>query len=80
MPDMDGYGLIRRVREMESGAARNTPAIALTAFANKDDREEALKAGYQLHLAKPVAADELTNAVANLAGALPRPSVLSGQS
>jgi CheY-like chemotaxis protein len=67
MPEMDGYDLIRRVRETESDGDARIPAIALTAFANKDDREEALRCGYQLHLAKPVAADELTSAVAGLA-------------
>jgi CheY-like chemotaxis protein/anti-sigma regulatory factor (Ser/Thr protein kinase) len=67
MPDMDGYGLIRRLREAETTTGRNTPAIALTAFANKDDRDEALRAGYQMHLAKPVSADELTRAVEMLA-------------
>ncbi len=66
MPEMDGYGLIRRVREIEANGDRQTPAIALTAFANKDDRDEALKAGYQLHLAKPVAANELAQAVASV--------------
>jgi CheY-like chemotaxis protein len=68
MPDMDGYGLIRRVREMENGSGRQLPAIALTAFANKDDREEALKAGYHMHLAKPVAPDDLSRAVASVVG------------
>jgi PAS domain S-box-containing protein len=67
MPEMDGYGLIRRVREMEDGAVKNIPAIALTAFAHKDDRQEALSAGYQLHIAKPVAPEDLTRAVARVA-------------
>jgi PAS domain S-box-containing protein len=66
MPGMDGYGLIRRLREIETTLNHKTPAIALTAFANKDDREEALNAGYQMHLAKPVAAEEMTRAVASL--------------
>src|SRR5262249_4527517 len=66
MPEMDGYGLIRRLRETESAANRHTPAIALTAFANKDDREEAIKAGYQMHLAKPISPADLTRAVARV--------------
>jgi CheY-like chemotaxis protein len=76
MPEMDGYGLIRRVREMERGSEHQTPAIALTAFANKDDREEALKAGYHLHLAKPVAPEELARAVASVIGFSPSPNTL----
>lgn len=66
MPHMDGYGLIRRVREIEPGTNRHIPAIALTAFANKDDRQEALAAGYQLHLSKPVIPDDLIRAVASV--------------
>lgn len=66
MPDMDGYALIRRLRQSEANQDYSTPAIALTAFANKDDRDEALGAGYQLHLAKPVAASDLWQAVASV--------------
>jgi PAS domain S-box-containing protein len=66
MPQMDGYGLIRRVREIEPGTNRHIQAIALTAFASKDDRQEALAAGYQMHLAKPVAPGDLTRAVASV--------------
>ena len=69
MPEMDGYGLIRRVREMEAGDKRRMPAIALTAFAQKEDRLQALSAGYDLHLSKPVVPDELIRAAANLSGA-----------
>jgi CheY-like chemotaxis protein/anti-sigma regulatory factor (Ser/Thr protein kinase) len=74
MPEMDGYGLIRRLRETETAANQYTPAIALTAFANKDDREEAIKAGYQMHLAKPVSPADLTRAVARVRNAAPDPS------
>ena len=66
MPDADGYELIRRVRALEDGAAA-TPAIALTAFARAEDRERALEAGYQLHVAKPVDPGRLVAAVASLA-------------
>ncbi len=67
MPEMDGYGLIRRVRELETGSPRHMPAIAVTAFAHKEDREEALAAGYQMHIPKPIAADQLIRAVGQLA-------------
>ncbi len=59
MPDEDGYDLIRQVRKR----AGNMPAIALSAYAGSDDRERALAAGFQLHLAKPIAPAELVSAL-----------------
>jgi PAS domain S-box-containing protein len=69
MPGVDGYEFIRRVRarERESGA-RHTPAIALTAYAREEDRRRAFRAGFQMHLAKPVEPDELTAVVASFSG------------
>jgi CheY-like chemotaxis protein len=61
MPDVDGYGFIRRVRAMDSMA--NIPAIALTAYARAIDVEAAKRAGFQEHLAKPVDEHLLLNAV-----------------
>jgi signal transduction histidine kinase/ActR/RegA family two-component response regulator len=66
MPGMDGYELIRRVRELGAARGGATPAIALTAFARSEDRTRALLSGYQLHLAKPVAPAELVVAIASL--------------
>jgi signal transduction histidine kinase/ActR/RegA family two-component response regulator len=71
MPESDGYEFIRelRRREAEAGdAAAATPAVALTAYARSQDRERALAAGFQVHLAKPVEPDDLIVAVAELAG------------
>jgi signal transduction histidine kinase/ActR/RegA family two-component response regulator len=62
MPDEDGYSLIRSLR----GAGISTPAIALTAYARQEDAEEARAAGFQVHLAKPVDAAQLVDAVAAL--------------
>jgi CheY-like chemotaxis protein len=67
MPDVDGYELIRRVRQLDGEPDRPTPAIALTAFARSEDRTRALRAGYQMHIAKPVEPAELVAAVAALA-------------
>jgi PAS domain S-box-containing protein len=67
MPGADGYELIRRVRSLPAGRGGETPAVALTAYARTEDRQRALKAGYQLHVAKPVAMDELVAAVSSLA-------------
>jgi CheY-like chemotaxis protein/anti-sigma regulatory factor (Ser/Thr protein kinase) len=65
MPQLDGYQLLRNVRAAGFDAAR-LPAIALTAFSRVQDRADALAAGFQLHLAKPVKAEALMGAVANL--------------
>ena len=62
MPEEDGYSLIRSLRE----AGITTPAIALTAFARREDAEEARAAGYQIHLPKPIDAGLLVEAVAQL--------------
>ena len=61
MPDEDGYSLIRRVRQL-CGDQR-VPAIALTAYARKQDAEAALGAGYDQHLPKPVAPADLVKAI-----------------
>ncbi len=65
MPGQDGFELIRRVREL-GGQFETLPAIALTAFARADDRKKSRRAGYQLHLTKPVEPGELSNAIASL--------------
>ncbi|HET7754735.1 MAG TPA: ATP-binding protein [Anaeromyxobacteraceae bacterium] len=67
MPGQDGYALIRRVRQLSPERGGLLPAAALTAFAQTEHRQEALLAGYQLFLTKPVEPAELTEAVAKLA-------------
>ena len=62
MAEEDGYSLMRSLRE----AGIVTPAIALTAYARLEDADEARAAGYQVHLAKPVDATRLIDAVAGL--------------
>jgi PAS domain S-box-containing protein len=66
MPDQDGYELIREIRALERDH-HETPAIALTAFARPEDRDQALASGFQLHLAKPVDSDTLAKAIASIA-------------
>ena len=66
MPGEDGYSLIRRLRALDASVA-TVPAAALTAFAREEDRQEALDAGFQLHLSKPIDANSLIAAVATLA-------------
>ncbi|MBD1997286.1 response regulator [Oculatella sp. FACHB-28] len=62
MPDEDGYMLIRRIRGLTVEQGGQVPAIALTANAKESDREQALAAGFQQHLAKPVDPDVLLQA------------------
>jgi len=66
LPIDDGYHLMRAVRERGLDKAR-LPAIALTAYARREDQRLALEAGFQAHVAKPVEPAELVNAVAELA-------------
>jgi CheY-like chemotaxis protein len=67
IPDQDGYDLIREVRRRGHHAS-DLPAVALTAFVHKDDAREALSAGYQVHVPKPVDPHDLTAIIASLAG------------
>jgi signal transduction histidine kinase/CheY-like chemotaxis protein len=67
MPGTDGYQLIRELRLRPSQQGGSVPAAALTAYARTEDRLRALRAGFQLHLSKPVQPAELTTVVASLA-------------
>lgn len=65
MPGQDGYELIDSVRARETGG-RRIPAVALTAFARREDADRALATGYDAHLVKPVEPRRLADAVAAL--------------
>jgi CheY-like chemotaxis protein len=71
MPGTDGYQLIKELRLRPSQAGGSVPAAALTAYARTEDRLRALRAGFQLHLAKPVQPSELVTVVGSLAGRRP---------
>jgi signal transduction histidine kinase/CheY-like chemotaxis protein len=66
MPDTDGFALIRSIRALDSPKARSMPAIAVTAYANPEDRVRALVAGYQNHIPKPVDPNALAAAIVRL--------------
>ncbi|MEB3337100.1 MAG: AAA family ATPase [Leptolyngbyaceae bacterium] len=66
MADMDGYTLMRQIRASSPEQGGDIPAIALTAFASETDQQQALAAGYQRHLAKPINPDELMTAITGL--------------
>jgi PAS domain S-box-containing protein len=62
MPEMNGYDLIGRIRQLGEEHGGRTPAVALTAYAGIDDRKRALAAGYGMHIPKPFVAAELIGA------------------
>ncbi|HEY9826226.1 MAG TPA: response regulator, partial [Stenomitos sp.] len=66
MPEMDGYELIRRVRSLPPTQGGLTPAIALTAYAGEKEQKQALAAGFQAHLSKPIEPEEFIKAVVAL--------------
>lgn len=68
MPEQDGYSFIRQVRSLPRDKGGDTPAAALTAYARDIDRRQALAAGYQMHIAKPIGASQLITMIARLAG------------
>ncbi|WP_061121694.1 CheR family methyltransferase [Caballeronia sp. INML2] len=61
MPTMSGYELIAKLRELP--ACRAVPAIALTGFGREQDAAEALRAGFDAHLGKPVSLNALLVAI-----------------
>jgi CheY-like chemotaxis protein len=68
MPEQDGYELIRKVRALPPERGGLIPAIALTGYASKKDRERALAAGYHQHIAKPIEQADMIAAIAALVG------------
>jgi signal transduction histidine kinase/ActR/RegA family two-component response regulator len=74
MPDVDGYELLRRIRALGHAGGGRLPAIALTAFARSEDRTRALRAGFLVHVSKPVEPAELVATVASVVGRTGEPS------
>jgi PAS domain S-box-containing protein len=68
LPDVDGYDLMHRIRQLPADAGGAIPAVALTAYARTEDRTRAFRAGYQAHLAKPIEPAELVATIASFAG------------
>jgi CheY-like chemotaxis protein len=71
MPETDGYALLRQARALYP----DLPAVAVTAFAHREDRERAIAAGFDAYVPKPVDAARLAATVAAVAG---RQAQLSG--
>ncbi|MBD2771735.1 response regulator [Iningainema tapete] len=66
MPGEDGYSLIRKIRALNADKGGCIPAVALTAYADSEDRVRALEAGFQTHVAKPVDPEALVAVIVNL--------------
>ena len=67
LPEEDGYSLMRRIRALPRERGGGIPAAALTAYARTEDRMQALLAGFQIHVPKPVQPAELIAVVFSLA-------------
>lgn len=77
MPEEDGMALMRRIRALP-GPAGTVAAIALTAYATDEDKRCAIAAGFDAHLAKPVEARQLVDAIVRLKATHPSTGELRG--
>jgi len=66
MPEIDGYMLIRQIRALSAEQGGKIPAIALTAYAGEINQQQALAAGFEQHLSKPVEPEKLISTIVNL--------------
>ena len=66
MPMLNGYELLHQIRSLPMSFTHSIPAIALTAYAGEGNRQQALDAGFQLHLSKPIEPDKLVQAIGDL--------------
>ncbi len=68
MPHMDGYEATRQIHSLHDPEKANIPIIAMTANAFEEDRKEAINAGMNGHIAKPINTDELFRALDEILG------------
>lgn len=66
MPELDGYALVQKIREMPDAGARRTPIIALTAYASLQDRDRAMRSGFDRYLTKPLDPGRLSRMIADV--------------
>jgi len=66
MAEMNGYSLMRQIRSLRPEQSGHIPAIALTAYAGEYNQRQAIAAGFQQHLSKPVEPEALVKAIAQL--------------
>jgi PAS domain S-box-containing protein len=72
MPEMNGYMLMKQIRTLPPDQGGQVKAIALTAYAGDFDQQQALQAGFQRHLAKPIEPQELIQAISVLCNSTER--------
>lgn len=68
MPEEDGFSLIRQVRALNAVAGGQIPAAAITAYVSDIERQMAISAGFQMHMAKPIDPTQLVLMIASLSG------------
>jgi len=68
MPSEDGFAMMRRIRARAASHGGSIPAIAVTAYASKNDRLNAESAGYQAHIAKPYEPAQVALLISQLTG------------
>jgi CheY-like chemotaxis protein len=73
MPDEDGFSLIRKVRALEPRQGGRVPMVAVTAYAERENIQRCLDAGFDAHLAKPMDVVDLAHLIGELAGR-PKPA------
>jgi CheY-like chemotaxis protein len=66
MPGMDGYDLISSVRKLPFNQGGQVAAVALTAFAREEEEQKSLAAGFNVHLSKPITAQDLVDNIVKL--------------
>lgn len=69
MPEIDGYTLMQQIRSRSPDQISQIPAIALTAYAGEYDQQQALKVGFQRHVAKPIEPEAFVRVVVDLVSA-----------
>lgn len=65
MPKMDGYAATRQIRTLPSDVA-NVPIVAMTANAFEEDKQKAIRAGMNAHIAKPIEAGRLMETLSHI--------------
>ncbi|MNT69837.1 Sporulation initiation phosphotransferase F [compost metagenome] len=66
MPEIDGYDLISNVRKLPFDQGGKIAAVALTAFAREEEEQKSLAAGFNIHLSKPITAQDLVDNIVKL--------------
>ena len=66
MPDMDGYMLMQQVRALPPEQGGQVRAIAFTAYAGEFNQQQALRAGFQRHVSKPIEPERLVQVISSL--------------